>query len=120
MQAFINHFITVEILGIFTGESSKVDLLRYFVNLNFTKLQENQADEDGLKRLQVAQIDNRGLISFFKRMETKDRNSGALQFISDHPSNNKRIKLIEESENYQTREIINNEEWKVFKKFCDI
>lgn len=119
MQAFIDYLITVKMLGIFTGDSSNIDLLRYSMDLNFTKLQENQADEDGLKRLKIAQIDNKGLIDFFKRMEEKNHNSGALQFISDHPSNSKRIELIKKSEQYPTRKIMSNEDWKVFKNFCD-
>ncbi len=116
LEGAIAHFFTAEgIQFIFGTGSSAGGFARYLLNMDFTKGQERQADEDGLKRLQAAHVDNRGFKDFFQRME---RETGASSFLSDHPSNRARIEMVEKFKNENTQPLMTAEEWAQLKNYC--
>jgi len=116
MEGAINHILTSEGLkAIFGVNSSAAEWTQYFLKMDFTKSQETQADEGGLKRLQQAHIDNQGFKHFFERME----NSGfAADFLSDHPSNDARIAMVKQFTNQNVQPIMTQDEWKMLKNAC--
>lgn len=116
MERTLVHLLTAEGFQlIFGGHSSAGDWVRYFLGMDFTKAQERQADEDGLRRLQQAHIDNRGFREFFARMEKAD---SSLAFLSDHPSNRERLELTQRFANLDVTPIMTAEEWKELKNYC--
>lgn len=117
MQGMIVRMMTVEGLRmIFSGgTSSTVDWTRYFLNMSFTRTQESQADEAGLRRLQKAHVDNQGFRHFFERME---KSGSASAFISDHPSNRERLEMAETFDNNNVMPVMTSEEWQVLKNYC--
>lgn len=117
LEGSLVHILTIEGIKIMlSGQpSASSNLARYFLDMNFTKRQEVQADQEGLKRLKQAQISNSGIKDFFKRME---QNNFAAEFLSEHPSNKARIEMASKIGDYDTRSIINQDEWKILQNFC--
>lgn len=113
LEGSIVHLLTIEGIKILISGSSSTssDLARYFLNMNFTKKQEAQADKDGLARLEKSQISNQGFKDFFKRMKQST-------FLSDHPSNQARIEMAEKYHHYESKPIMTEDEWKILKNFC--
>lgn len=112
--ALVRLFTSEGIHLIFGGGSGAGRLTQFFVHADYTKRQESQADEDGLKRLQKAHVDNRGFKRFFERMESSEHGS---VFLSDHPSNRERIERADGFKNEDTRPIMTAEEWSVLKGY---
>jgi predicted Zn-dependent protease len=100
---------------LFGRHTSTADWTNYFLNMDFTRSQEAQADEDGLKRLQKAHVDNQGFKHFFERMEKSD---SAPLFISDHPSNQSRLEMTEKFDNQNVTPIMTKHEWEILKNYC--
>lgn len=92
---------------VFGRRSSAADRVRYFLNMDFTKSQEWQADEDGLRRLPQARIDSCGFQQFFVRMQKKDN---SMAFLSDHPSNRERLELTRRFANRDVQPILTSAE----------
>lgn len=116
MQGVITHMFTAEgISMLFGGQTSAAEWANYFVNMDFTREQEAEADEGGLERLQEAHVDNQGFRRFFERMEKSD---SVPPFLSDHPSNGARIEMVEKFANRDVKPIMTQDEWKILKNYC--
>ena len=116
MEGVITHLLTAQGIDlIFGGHSSAAQWSQYFLNMNFTRTQEAQADEEGLKRLQASHVDNRAFSHFFERLEK----SGSVPvFLSDHPANHARSEMAGKFSNLGAAPIMNREEWQVLKNDC--
>lgn len=116
MEGTIVHMLTAEGINmIFGGQTSTADWAQYFLNMNFTRSQEAQADEEGLGRLQRTHVDNQAYRHFFERMEKL----GAVPvFLSDHPSNRSRSEMAAKFVNQATTPILTQEEWKILQGYC--
>lgn len=116
MKGVIVRIFTVEGINMILGGHSSVGgLANYFLNMNFSRSQEAQADEAGLTRLQIAHVDNRGFKDFFERME---KSGAAPVFLSDHPSNASRIAMAETFANPDPQPIMTRNEWGILKNYC--
>jgi len=117
MEGTIAHLLTAEGINVmFGGHSSTADWTQYFLNMNFTRSQEAQADETGLKRLQKAHVDNQAFQHFFERME---KSASIPTFLSDHPPNNLRSEMVATFDNHGATPILTQDEWKVLRNYCD-
>jgi len=113
LEGALVHLFTAEGINMVLGGGTSVgNFAKYLLNMDFTKSQETQADEGGLKRLQIAHVSNQGFKEFFQRMEKEDSSS---LFLSDHPSNQARIEMVEKFTNQDTQPILSPEEWKILK-----
>ena len=90
-------------------------MAEYFVNMGFTRSQEAQADEEGLKRLQQAHVDNQPLKRFFERMS---KSNSVPVFMSDHPSDPSRSEMVAKFDNQDTTPILSQDEWLILKGAC--
>jgi predicted Zn-dependent protease len=116
LQGFLTRMITSEgVHLILSGNAASIPATRYFLTMRFSRAFEAEADTDGLKRLQLAHIDNHGFRDFFARMEA---DSAAAAFLSDHPSNESRIAEAEKFERYTSQSIMTAEEWKTLRNYC--
>ena len=110
------HLMTVGAVQlVFSGQVDGLALTNFFLNLGFSRTQEAQADEGGLRRLQLAHIDNHGFAAFFERMQRQD---SALDFLSDHPQNRDRLAMVSRFANDGTTPVMTDEECAAFKDFC--
>jgi predicted Zn-dependent protease len=117
MEGALVHFFTAEGINLVLGRGSSVaTFARYLLNMDFTRSQEAQADEDGLQRLQKAHVDNKGFRRFFERMEKEEPSS---VFLSDHPSNQERMEMVGQFKNQDTRPILTLAEWEILRNYCD-
>ncbi len=116
MEGALVHLFTAEGINVIFGSgTSASSFAKYFLNMDFTRSQETQADEEGLRRLQKAHVDNQGFRRFFERMEKEESSS---VFLSDHPSSRSRAEMTEKFKNQDPQPIMTEAEWKVLKSYC--
>jgi beta-barrel assembly-enhancing protease len=116
MKGALIQLLTAEGINmIFDGHSSAAIWANYFLNMDFSRSQEAQADEAGLQRLQIAHVDNRGFKDFFERME---KSGSAPVFLSNHPSYASRLAMAETFANREVHPIMTQGEWNAFKNYC--
>ena len=65
--------------------------------LRFSREDEAAADRGAVRRLHQAGLSHQGLISFFVNLED-DHGAGKLDWLSSHPSTNKRIRVLRETQ----------------------
>ena len=115
LQGLATRLLTLASLQMIFGSGSDSGLLNYALNMRFTRTQEKEADEAGLKRLKVASVNPLGLANFFDRLEKLSTIPG---FLSDHPPGGERAvdarKILVEN----PIEILSREEWLSLKKVC--
>ncbi len=119
IQGVATRMLTAQGLSmVFSGgaDTSAADWAQYFLTMNFTRQQEDEADRGGLARLQQAHVDNKGFREFFERMEEED--GTASKFLSDHPSSQSRAELVKEFPNSDVKTVLAPEEWAVLKTYC--
>ncbi len=115
MEGALVHLFTSEGVYMIFGKTSTAGFARYLLNMSFTRDQEAQADEGGLRRLQAARVDNQGFKSFFERMEKK---GSATTFLSDHPSNKSRMEMTDQYKVKDPQPIMTKDEWEVLRNYC--
>lgn len=116
LNGFVTNLITREGWLYIFGLASSADITRMFLNMRFSRQFEAEADEEGLRRLQRAHVDNRGFRDFFTRMRNT---SAAEEFMSDHPSNQSRAEMAGRFGNADTVPLLSNEEWDRVKTYCN-
>ncbi len=116
MEGTIARVLTAEGINIiFGGHSTAADWTQFFLNMNFTRSQEALADEEGLRRLQKAHVDNQAFKRFFERME---KLGSMPAFLSDHPSNHLRSEMIAKFDNQGITPIMTQDEWTILRASC--
>lgn len=115
MEGALVHLFTAEGIHLIFGDSgSAAGFADYFLRMDFTRSQETQADEGGLRRLQKAHVSNQGFKRFFESME-KDEPSSV--FLSDHPSNRERIEMVDQFKNQDVQPVMTQTEWEMLKNY---
>jgi predicted Zn-dependent protease len=111
---FVRLLTTGTIRLVFTGQGS-VDprLAGMLLNMRFSREQESEADEGGLKRLHDGRIDPAGLERFFLRA---GQGGGMPTILSDHPANEARAELLARYRPAAPVPIMTREEWGVVQK----
>ena len=116
LQNAFTQIIRRESLNILLGRtSSSTYWANFFMELNFTRGQEKEADRAALVRLQSAHVDNRGFLQFFQRHENDSSLPG---FLSDHPTDSDRAKMISDFVNLNTSPVLEPSEWNALQGFC--
>jgi len=85
------------------------------LNLQFGRSQEAEADEQGLRRLQAAQVDAAGFADFFARAQQLPE---APQILSSHPPSAARRELAERLRGYAVRPVLGAGEWQALGAIC--
>ena len=114
MQGAFGSLITYGLVGILLDPGSAIDprAMTALLNLKFTKSQEDQADREGLKRLNAAHVDVTGFANFFKRQS----GAGAVaEMLSDHPSSEDRSTMAQSFYQKDFTPVLTAEEWTKLK-----
>jgi len=117
MQGVFVRLLTVQAArAVFTGQGSMdPQLAGMLLNMRFSREQEGEADEGGLKRLHDARIDVSGFQHFFERAGNM---SSLPTILSDHPANEERAELMKKYRNDPSVPIMSRDEWAQVKKIC--
>ncbi len=85
------------ILGMLTfGGGDKAAIARSLLSNHYSRADELEADQIGVETLNRAGIDSTGLISFFDKLKAAGGDMpGALEFLSTHPSGDRRADELE-------------------------
>jgi predicted Zn-dependent protease len=105
----------------FTGGTGAESLLQNVMLLKFTSSQESEADRGALVRLRAAKVGPDGLLAFFERMERKSSESSAstlVSFMSDHPADQARAKMMRDEPKYEVSPILTADEWTALQGYC--
>lgn len=115
MEGLLSSLASYQLIQmIFTGtDTGMSNITRMIFQMKFTRGEEAQADKGALERLQQAHVDNTGFKNFFQRMA---KQSSAMSFISDHPSDEDRIKMVEQYQNKDVKPVLTEDEWKSLQK----
>ncbi len=92
--------------------------------LRYSRRHEEEADADGVRMLAAAQIDPRGMISFFESLRKAEKGTpGFLKYVSTHPSTADRIQrltsLVEQVETKPVK-LLPDYEWQDVHRICQI
>ncbi len=121
----------VQILGgrlvflIMFGGSTSIDstqLLQHFLQSGYRRDMERQADHAAITILRDAQLENTGLVNFFKKMSEKEGTaSEILSYISTHPSSAERVDTMTAAiakEDYPIRPTLSDAQWNALRNIC--
>jgi predicted Zn-dependent protease len=91
--------------------------------LSYSRRDEEEADEGGLKTLLAANIDPQPMINFFEVLKEKNRNFKMPQYLSSHPDTDERISRLKTivSQSKTTRpytKLSSGDNWNYIKKVC--
>jgi len=113
---FSQIFNLVAITFATSGSGMNPGLLNFIMNMKFSRGQEAQADEEGLRRLQAAKVDVAGFQKFFNRQAE----SGSIPaMLSDHPDPKNRAEMVQRFLGSPTTPIMSAEEWLKLKRICE-
>jgi predicted Zn-dependent protease len=98
------------------GQSAESQIAYLLLTLKFSRQQENEADEMGLRRLQAARVDAAGFEQFFARAE---KMASPPAILSNHPSNEFRAQLAARFRGYPAEPLMGEAEWAALKAICD-
>ena len=115
MEGALVQLVSWQGIRLIFGGAPSAELLQALLRMDFTKAQEAQADKAGLERLQKARVDTKGLGEFFERMK---KDQPGLRFLSDHPDDDDRIKMVEEHPTTAAKAIMSPAEWKMMRTYC--
>lgn len=91
-------------------------LIKAAAKMSYSRDQEAQADRGALERLRDAHVSLKGFEEFFRKHA---REGASLpSFLSDHPSDQSRLKLIEAFKVRDAKPVISAKEWAVLKTIC--
>jgi predicted Zn-dependent protease len=114
IQSFAQRLLSAVGLGyVFSADRSS--LAAFFLNLTFSRGQEEEADEGGLRRLRDAKIDPSGFERFFKRDETS---SILPALLSDHPASANRAELARRFRGGPSEPVLTAPEWTALQSIC--
>ena len=98
------------------GDHQTGSQIAYFLlSMRFSRQQEYEADEAGLKRLQTARVDAAGFQQFFARAE---KMPSPPQIISNHPANAERAELAARFHDYPVEPVMDQKQWTVLGAIC--
>jgi predicted Zn-dependent protease len=92
--------------------------------LSYGRRDELEADHEGLRLLQEAQIDPSGMLSFFKRLADESDAADApklLNYLSTHPNSAERLTALTaqaQSATYTPRAVLSDAEWTAVRAAC--
>jgi predicted Zn-dependent protease len=92
--------------------------------LSYGRNAELEADHEGMRLLQAAQIAPEGMLSFFQRLTGKAERSDApqlLNYLSTHPSSAERLTALSvqaQTAQYAPRTVLSGTEWEAVRAAC--
>ncbi len=99
-----------------------VKIANMLAQLSYSRSDEDEADEEGMKMVLASGIDPSGMIRLFETIKEQNTIPGFLQYVSTHPDMNKRIerlrKLSEEGSAQTHRKLPGAGSWSRLKQNC--
>lgn len=116
LEGFVIRLMTISGLQmLFGGSVTDARWTDFFLHMGFSRMQEVEADQGALVRLQKAHIDNKGFGAFFQRMRNME---SVPSFLSDHPADESRYDMVKRYRNEGTKPIMTHAQWVSFKEYC--
>ena len=109
------HILQGALVKLITAWGLNAETARMILDLHFSRAQEAEADELGLKRLQAAEIDTAGFGRFFDRLAAMGT---VPELLSDHPSSAGRAELARRLRTAHPRPLLSATQWKDLRNIC--
>ena len=97
------------------GGTGDAGVAHSLLTLSFSREQEAEADEDGLRRLRTAGVDADGLVQFFERA---GRATSAPALLSSHPADADRAQRAARFRGYAVKPVLSAEQWVALRGLC--
>ena len=97
------------------GGASDAGIAHSLLTLSFSREQEAEADEDGLRRLRTAGVDADGLVQFFERA---GRSASAPALVSSHPADADRAQRAARFRGYPVKPVLSADRWVALRGLC--
>lgn len=80
-------------------DPASMQIAAHFAELRFSRDAEREADRDGLRRLQMARISPKAMVTMFKKLANQSSKSGMAPpaFLSTHPDIRERIEWLQQT-----------------------
>ncbi len=100
---------------------STVDIASGLLDVQYTRKNEQQADEIATQLLHQAKISNKGLAQFFEKLKKEfgSHDHGMTKYLASHPGLEERVEFVSKQPNpEQTQPSLTPEEWRALKNIC--
>jgi predicted Zn-dependent protease len=113
VQSLVARLVTLGALRL--AFSGGAPLAETVLSLSFSRQQETEADEGGLRRLRDARVDTAGFAAFFERVSRGPR---VPALLSDHPAGRDRAALARRYSGGPISPIMSPDDWKALQAIC--
>lgn len=125
-KALVMELSIAAIAGAVLGDVSGVGAFavqagRTLTTLHHSRGAEEEADREGMRLIQAAQIDPSGMIRFFETVKAKTANAGLPGYLSTHPQTDQRIarlKALAAEVPVQSKPLLPDGRWNDMKNLC--
>ncbi len=125
-RALIQHASAGLLLAALTGDMTGplaygLESARVLGQLQYSRHAEEEADQDGMKRLLAARIAPGGMIGFFEDLDKGDPPRNVLRYLSTHPSTSDRIAVLKAQANRAQApptQLMSEKDWQDLKAIC--
>lgn len=126
-RALLHHFSTALFLTLLAGDAGGLAAFglegaNMLSTLQYSRGNEEQADNEGMRMLDAAEIDPRGMIAFFELLQQQENNApGFFQYFSTHPSTADRIaklRTLAAQTQYEPTVLLPGYDWQNMQSAC--
>lgn len=102
------------------NSSTTASIAGTLLQLKYSRAFEREADSIAVQKLRHANIDNRGIVTFFARLQAEHMGlEGLLSYISSHPANSERMKAVPQDKHAaRYTPALTKAEWEALKQIC--
>lgn len=126
-RALLHHFSTELFFTLLAGEASGLvafglEGAKVLSTFQYSRGNEEQADTEGMHMLGAAEIDPRGMITFFELLQQQENNTpDFLQYLSTHPHTADRIaklRALAAQTQYEPTALLPGYDWQKVQNAC--
>jgi predicted Zn-dependent protease len=127
MRLIVQHVSMAVIIAALSGDAS--GMLSYGLQaaqtlqtLSYSRMAENQADEQGLALLQQAGINPEGMMLFFEKLSHKEEDTSPFRYVSTHPPTTERRRHLEDltsADSIPYQAFAFKQDWETLRDLCE-
>jgi predicted Zn-dependent protease len=106
-----------------TGIEAAAGIMTSLGALRYRRGDETEADREGMRLMQDAEVDPNGMVAFMRTLETKGRSTPrVVSYLLSHPQTTDRVAALEElakRSRFEPRPLLDAERWELVRHMCD-
>ncbi len=129
-RALLQHASTGILIAAVAGDVTGIaafglEAARTLGTLRYSRVNEEDADREGMRMLIAAGVDGRGMLTFFESLARREPSPGAggvTRYLVSHPSTVERIEKLRALAAQQppvTRRLVPDQDWREVRRMCE-